>query len=182
MRRARFRRSAAQDRRAVRDERGARALRAKFRYVMVDEYQDTNRPQYMLIRRLAAIHRNLASSAIPTSRSTSGAAPTCATSSTSRRTSPDAKIVKLEQNYRSTQVILDAASAVIQQNRNRKDKRLWTDRKGGATDPLLPRRRRDRRSGLHRRSRSSRRARKTSTAWSRCSTAPTRSRARLKTR
>src|SRR5262249_59398962 len=45
---------------------------------------------------------------------------------------PEATIVKLEQNYRSTQVILDAASAVISQNRNRKDKHLWTDRKGGA--------------------------------------------------
>ncbi|HXG54502.1 MAG TPA: 3'-5' exonuclease, partial [Vicinamibacterales bacterium] len=45
---------------------------------------------------------------------------------------PEAKTVRLEQNYRSTQVILDAASAVISQNRNRKDKRLWTDRKGGS--------------------------------------------------
>src|SRR5207237_5744153 len=44
---------------------------------------------------------------------------------------PEAAIVKLERNYRSTQIILDAASAVISQNRNRKDKRLWTDRKGG---------------------------------------------------
>src|SRR5690606_9483408 len=48
---------------------------------------------------------------------------------------PDAHIVKLEQNYRSTQVILDAASAVIQRNRNRRDKTLWTDRQGG--DPIL---------------------------------------------
>ena len=45
---------------------------------------------------------------------------------------PEATIVKLERNYRSTQIILDAASAVISQNRNRKDKHLWTDRKGGA--------------------------------------------------
>src|SRR5207248_11371766 len=45
---------------------------------------------------------------------------------------PEARIVKLERNYRSTQVILDAASAVISQNRNRKDKRLYTERKGGA--------------------------------------------------
>jgi DNA helicase-2/ATP-dependent DNA helicase PcrA len=44
----------------------------------------------------------------------------------------EATIVKLERNYRSTQIILDAASAVIRQNRNRKDKHLWTDRKGGA--------------------------------------------------
>ena len=65
------------------------------------------------------------------SRSTSGAAPTCATSSTSSRTFREATIVKLERNYRSTQIILDAASAVISQNRNRKDKHLWTDRKGG---------------------------------------------------
>ena len=98
---------------------------------MVDEYQDTNRPQYLLIRRLAEVHRNLASSAIPISPFTSGAAPTCATSSISSRTSAKQTIVKLERNYRSTQVILDAASAVINQNRNRKDKRLWTDRKGG---------------------------------------------------
>src|SRR5205807_8118232 len=44
---------------------------------------------------------------------------------------PEAKVVKLERNYRSTQIILDAATAVISQNRNRKDKRLWTDRAGG---------------------------------------------------
>src|SRR5205085_4063353 len=45
---------------------------------------------------------------------------------------PEASTVKLERNYRSTQIILDAASAVISQNRNRKDKHLWTDRKGGS--------------------------------------------------
>ena len=72
-----------------------------------------------------------ASSAIRISRFTNGAAPTCATSSISSRTFGEAKIVKLERNYRSTQIILDAASAVISQNRNRKDKHLWTDRKGG---------------------------------------------------
>src|SRR5207244_2913839 len=48
---------------------------------------------------------------------------------------PHAKIVKLERNYRSTHIILDAASAVISQNRNRKEKHLWTDRKGG--DPIV---------------------------------------------
>ena len=72
-----------------------------------------------------------ASSATPISRSTAGAARTCATSSTSSTISRTPRIVKLEQNYRSTQVILDAASAVIRQNRNRKDKTLWTDQKGG---------------------------------------------------
>ena len=135
-----------------RRERSRELLRAaSSSYVMVDEYQDTNRPQYLLIqppRRGAPQPR--ASSATPTSRSTSGAAPTCATSSTSSTTSPKRTIVRLEQNYRSTQVILDAASAVISQNRNRKDKRLWTERKGGDRDRLLPRQRRARRGRLHR--------------------------------
>ena len=103
----------------------------QFRFVMVDEYQDTNRPQYLLIRGSPESTATSASSAIRISPSTSGAAPTCATSSISSRTFGEAKIVKLERNYRSTQIILDAASAVISQNRNRKDKHLWTDRKGG---------------------------------------------------
>jgi DNA helicase-2/ATP-dependent DNA helicase PcrA len=60
----------------------------KFKYVLVDEYQDTNRPQYMLIKRLAEVHRNLCVVGIPTSRSTGGAARTCATSWTSSTTFP----------------------------------------------------------------------------------------------
>ena len=72
-----------------------------------------------------------ASSAIRISRSTSGAARTSETSSISSSDFPDVHVVKLEQNYRSTQVILDAASAVIRRNRNRRDKRLWTDQRGG---------------------------------------------------
>ena len=71
------------------------------------------------------------SSGIPISPSIAGAARICGTSSISSTISPKRRIVKLERNYRSTQIILDAASAVISQNRNRKDKRLWTERKGG---------------------------------------------------
>ena len=104
----------------------------KFRFLMVDEYQDTNRPQYLLIQRLASRHRNLCVVGDPDQSIYKWRGADLKNILDFERDFPEALTVKLERNYRSTQVILDAASAVIAQNRNRKEKRLYTERAGGA--------------------------------------------------
>ena len=112
-------------------ERVREKYSTQFRFVMVDEYQDTNRPQYLLIRRLVGSHRNLCVVGDPDQSIYKWRGADLKNILDFEHDFPEATIVKLERNYRSTQIILDAASAVISQNRNRKDKHLWTDRKGG---------------------------------------------------
>jgi DNA helicase-2/ATP-dependent DNA helicase PcrA len=103
----------------------------QFRFVMVDEYQDTNRPQYVLIQRLTEAYRNLCVVGDPDQSIYKWRGADLKNILDFEHDYPEAVVVKLERNYRSTQIILDAASAVISQNRNRKDKHLWTDMKGG---------------------------------------------------
>jgi DNA helicase-2/ATP-dependent DNA helicase PcrA len=104
----------------------------RFRFAMIDEYQDTNRPQYLLIKQLVSVHSNLCVVGDPDQSIYKWRGADLRNILDFEHDFPDAVTVKLERNYRSTQVILDAASAVVRNNRGRKDKLLWTDQAGGA--------------------------------------------------
>jgi DNA helicase II / ATP-dependent DNA helicase PcrA len=104
----------------------------RFRFAMIDEYQDTNRPQYLLVKQLVSVHGNLCVVGDPDQSIYKWRGADVKNILDFERDFPEAVTVKLERNYRSTQVILDAASAVVRHNRGRKDRALWTDQTGGA--------------------------------------------------
>ena len=103
----------------------------RWRYLHVDEYQDTNRPQYLWIRALAARFGNLAVVGDDDQSIYRWRGADLRNILDFERDWPNATVVKLEQNYRSTQLILDAAHAVVSRNTERTDKKLWTENAGG---------------------------------------------------
>ncbi len=110
----------------------------RWRHIFVDEYQDTNQAQYLMVSLLAATHRNLTVVGDDDQSIYRFRGADIRNILEFQKDFPDARVVTLEQNYRSTQPILDAAHAVIRLNERRAAKRLWTDRSGGEPVRLIP--------------------------------------------
>ncbi len=108
------------------------ACRAKYRYVMVDEYQDTNNAQFQLVHSLTREHRNLCVVGDDDQSIYGWRGAEIANLLDMEKHFPEVKVVKLEQNYRSTNTILKAANTVIKNNTQRRGKQLWSDKGDGA--------------------------------------------------
>ena len=111
--------------------------RARFRYVMVDEYQDTNLAQYKLVKMLASGHRNLAVVGDDDQSIYAFRGADIRNILDFERDFPDATVIRLEQNYRSTSPILKAAHAVVSKNAGRMEKELWTSKEQGRKVHLM---------------------------------------------
>jgi DNA helicase-2/ATP-dependent DNA helicase PcrA len=104
----------------------------RYRYVMIDEYQDTNKPQYELMKLLAGDHHNVCVVGDEDQSIYSWRGADIKNILDFEKDFPNTRTIRLEQNYRSTQMILEGASAVVAQNTQRKGKNLWTAREGGS--------------------------------------------------
>jgi len=109
----------------------------RFRYILVDEYQDTNYIQYILLRMLTTLHKNLCVVGDDDQSIYSWRGANIKNIINFETDSPGTKIIKLEQNYRSTANILGVASKVIENNLSRKEKKLWTEQESGRPVILL---------------------------------------------
>src|SRR4051812_41714952 len=103
----------------------------RYQYLLIDEYQDTNRPQYELMKLLGGGHQNVCVVGDEDQSIYSWRGADIENILEFEKDFPNAKVIRLEQNYRSTQTILEAASAVVANNKQRKGKNLWTARQGG---------------------------------------------------
>lgn len=105
----------------------------RFHYILIDEYQDTNHAQYLMAKYIAGSLQNICAVGDADQSIYSWRGADLRNIMDFKSDYPKAKIIKLEQNYRSTQTILDAANAVIENNPDRPSKKLWTSKKEGPT-------------------------------------------------